>query len=721
MARCGRFTCWVRRTCAFIVAVLAGLAVVHPAAATVKYGPIEISGSVDTQNLFRASEIDEWQFIQDRNTALIRFEYDWLQSGKFLDRIDVPGIKRSKLYLLYRGTYDGFWGIAPGGRQVGVTRYDDKIGGPIQGNDFGTTSNNPNNSFAIPRTGAPSIPGCTTPPCPKSGLYTRTDGRARESLAFTNQLREGYIDLALTSLPLSFRLGRQQVIWGESDQFRLMDIINPLDTTWHLQQEEWDKIRVPLWLVKGIYDLGDLGPIANSFVELVWNPGDYQPGNKVEFLPAPWAVPIADPVRFGQIQVPDPNTDLGMLTPVFDLQGTSYRKGNFNRNPGDASAVGVRFHGVTDIPYINMSGFEFTLNYLWARGVGIGAAAGAPFGLKIDQITVNPTQVVLQNGGNPNQPAVGRPSMANPAALFAGSSVVPANVKAEFIHPYTHTLGATANYFEGNTNVVFRMETAYQFQAPFQSAALGDRENIQGLDPRLALKAPLGYTERNVWAGMLGFDRPTWIKFLNPRTTWFLTGQFFWSHQEGNGEQCFFRDPTTGKCEVEGTPLRGGVLTASARPYYAPNEKSAQWNAATRNGFGVWYNGPFAGLTERTQTACSGANPNSPCSPGKGVANNLLGNDDRILTWEGLFTLAATSFYWGGTFVPFVAMAIDPFNRNILFQLKFDYFLTNNLIIQPQAKFFNDLGSGRPSLDPWGAGGLNARRDEVGFKVTYQF
>ena len=32
---------------------------------------------------------------------------------------------------------------------------------------------------------------------------------------------------------------------------------------------------------------------------------------------------------------------------------------------------------------------------------------------------------------------------------------------------------------------------------------------------------------------MIGFDRPTWIKWLNPRTTWFITGQFFWSYVNG--------------------------------------------------------------------------------------------------------------------------------------------------------------------------------------------
>ena len=31
----------------------------------------------------------------------------------------------------------------------------------------------------------------------------------------------------------------------------------------------------------------------------------------------------------------------------------------------------IRFHGVTDIPLVHMQGFEFTANYLYARGRGI--------------------------------------------------------------------------------------------------------------------------------------------------------------------------------------------------------------------------------------------------------------------------------------------------------------------------------------------------------------
>jgi hypothetical protein len=644
-------------------ALMLVVALTPPARATLKYGPIELSGSVDSQTLIRTSQIDNWQFIQNRNTGLLRLDYDWLQNGKLVERFETPFIKRSKLYVLYRGVYDSFWGIAPGGAQKGVTGFDDMVGGPIIGNKIGNTTTNCGGGFS---------------PCPHPGVYSRIQSEGRNALAFENTLREAYIDFALTDAPLSFRLGRQQVIWGESDQFRLMDIINPLDTTWHLQQEEWDKIRIPLWLLKTIWDVGDVGPFSNAFMELVLNPGDFQAGNKLQYLPKPWAIPMADPTRAGQIQLASPDQPI-LLTPVFDLHGTSVRQGNFTRSIAEAGEVGVRWHSVSDIPLINLQGLEYTFNYYLGRSRGIGAVAGAPLALDIKSVTVPDTFIPV----NAFKQADGSP------ALFSGRPVFPANVSAEYRMPYTSIFGTTANYFEGNTNTVFRMEQAYQIDAPMQSASFQDRAPIKRQNGQLlpGSYAPLGYTTRDLWAGMLGFDRPTWIKWLNPRTTWFLTGQFFWSYVNGGH-----------------SALRGSILSAGEQPYFTPKNNASLPANLKHNGVGQWTNGQFAGQVERTQN-----------STFKG------GTADNFRQWEMLATMAATSFYVGGTIVPFVAIAIDPVNRNLLSQMKLDYFLTNNLITQFRLNLYSDLGSHKTSIDPWGAGGLNARRDEVGVKITYQF
>ena len=329
-------------------------------------------------------------------------------------------------------------------------------------------------------------------------------------------MREAYIDLARADipedwgttgkvlsylLPNSSRLGRQQVIWGESDQFRLMDVINPLDTTWHLQQEEWDKIRIPLWLIKGIWDIGDLGPISNAFTEVVWNPGDFQPGNKVEFLPAPWAVPIPNPVRGGQIQVADPNSPASALTPIFNLQGTSYPQGRFPPRPGR------RERHRHPLPWRHRHSLRQHAGVRVHRQLPVRARPRHRRGGRIavrledqqDQRQSRPN-VLLQDG------TAGRPTATNPAATFAGSPAIPANVTAEFIHPYTHIFGMTANWFEGNyTNTVFRMEMAYQLGAPFQSAYLKDRVNIDRFLPGPAGAARLHQARR---VGRHGRVRP---------------------------------------------------------------------------------------------------------------------------------------------------------------------------------------------------------------------
>src|SRR5215471_13496092 len=45
-----------------IAALLAVIVFPWPAHATLKYGPIQLSGSVDSQSLFRTAEIDQWQW-----------------------------------------------------------------------------------------------------------------------------------------------------------------------------------------------------------------------------------------------------------------------------------------------------------------------------------------------------------------------------------------------------------------------------------------------------------------------------------------------------------------------------------------------------------------------------------------------------------------------------------------------------------------------------------
>ena len=85
-----------------------------------------------------------------------------------------------------------------------------------------------------------------------------------------NEFRELYVDLRKG--PLFLRLGKQQIVWGESDGLRLADIINPLDLRAHYLLENWEDIRIGLPAIRSIYTVN-----PKLDLELVWVPVTFEP------------------------------------------------------------------------------------------------------------------------------------------------------------------------------------------------------------------------------------------------------------------------------------------------------------------------------------------------------------------------------------------------------------------------------------------------------------
>ena len=84
-------------------------------------------------------------------------------------------------------------------------------------------------------------------------------------------LWEGYADITFDRM--YWRLGKQIVSWGETDLFPMLDRINPLDNTYGGMFEDLDDRRMPLWMIKGIYNLGGVGPVQSLSLEGFYNPG----------------------------------------------------------------------------------------------------------------------------------------------------------------------------------------------------------------------------------------------------------------------------------------------------------------------------------------------------------------------------------------------------------------------------------------------------------------
>ncbi|MGH7822251.1 MAG: hypothetical protein ACREQ9_21015, partial [Candidatus Binatia bacterium] len=225
-----------------------------------------------------------------------------------------------------------------------------------------------------------------------------------------------------------------------------------------------------------------------------------------------------------------------------------------------------------------------------------------------------------------------------------------ARVPAEFYYPYVNVWGFSMNYFEEFTSAVYTLEATYTKGLP-----------ISTLNP-----FGNGLKKKDVVLGAFNLDRPTWIRFLNRRSTILLIGQLNFNWIRGHEE------------------IRP---TGTVNPATMVEEFDGD-----------------VGL------------PNSKAIPEFVDGNPRL---DRLKELELLSIFAATTFYKGGTVAPLLAVVPDWANAPAIgFIASLDYYPTNNIIISPVLRIFTNFG--RIVDEPWGVGRLS-QWDEVQLKLTYQF
>ncbi len=610
--------------CAAIALCLAGA---RPAGATLMYGDVQISGNVETQNLIRLGNSFDFDPVQQRNTFRLQYEHRLVKKGRLLNGVaSIPFLKDVDFFAYYRGVYDSIYDIAPGG----LLRAQDGS---------------------------------------RAGRIGDTRGGARSDVAFENVLREIYLDVKTTG-PLSFRIGRQQIVWGTAINYRALDQNNALDLTWHLQQEAgflgrvgFSELRVPNWAVKALANLGSVGPIGDVYVEAYDMPFGFTP-TELRLLPSPWSVPLRNPLRGGLVvdaaealAFPvgqglllfqpcfdttgntQPNLTAGPdfsranetgLCPTPGLPQTSFRRGVYGRNdPWDTNQVGARVGGIAP------GGVEFSVNYIYRRSPGLGLPTSAS----------NKTHVgVLRGGAALNMVQIAPHETTD--LLTARTTFVSGYVRVpvEFYYPYIHIYGASLNYAEDWLDTVLNLEAVYIQDVPIGNA-----------DP-----TGNGIQKKNIVAGAFNVDRPVWIHWLNKKSTFTAIAQlnFVWSPE-------FERYRT----DAAGQPLGGDVGT-----------------------------------------------PNSTLVPG---AFRDLNTVDKLNRVELVSIFALTTFYRGGTVIPLFAWISDWGNApSMEFLLAVDYYLTNNLFVEPGIKIITNFG--RNVDDPFGVGRLS-EWDELGLRMVYQF
>ena len=135
------------------------------------------------------------------------------------------------------------------------------------------------------------------------------DGFDDNHLRTDANIREGYVDVSQG--PIFFRLGKQNLSWGETDVMRLLDNINPLDDSFGGIFEDLDDRRIPLEMARGSFNFGDVGPIKSLTLEGFWVPGSLDP----TVAPvAPYGSPYSLPA-------PTPSTN---VEPDHDMDNSRY-------------------------------------------------------------------------------------------------------------------------------------------------------------------------------------------------------------------------------------------------------------------------------------------------------------------------------------------------------------------------------------------------------------
>src|SRR5262249_38808029 len=143
--------------------------------------------------------------------------------------------------------------------------------------------------------------GClTTNPATGASLNILAARRHLRQLGTDRErLFQAYVEGSVGNLFVRF--GRQILAWGETDGFRLLDNINPVDSSFGGFLISLDERRVPLDMLRAQYFLGDFGPVSESFIEFygaVDNKVGYSPGTPAG---SPWALPnLGDPSRTTQ-------------------------------------------------------------------------------------------------------------------------------------------------------------------------------------------------------------------------------------------------------------------------------------------------------------------------------------------------------------------------------------------------------------------------------------
>lgn len=430
-----------------------------------------------------------------RNTLQIEAEKTYKSSGSF-SNISLSGTFR----LSYDGVYDlndeDFGKKA--GRSISLENIAAGAGATVP---FGEglalpfsfdTANNPNEGMVVlgehlHATDGGVAFGVPVRPCDTdsrgciSGYLSRDiqELRSQELNDRLDFIRELYVDFDFNldnGHIISTRLGKQQVIWGRTDLFRVLDVINPVDYSRNNIYDELEDIRIPMWILKTDYRMGATDTFDDLNLQLIWNFDRFRP-NDLGQCGQPNVIVDAGCFFRGMNNLWEnggtvSNFAGGVAATDFGPGQIGIRQANLPSWSLSNTQVGLKFEGV-------LGDLGFSLNALSYRSQMPSLRAG----------------IQAQNG-------------------FTGEVAVwPTLIAFDIEFPRVTLVGGSMDYYSQSIDTVFRIEAAHTSGEEFANTLRSDL-----------------FSESDVLRYVVGADKNIFIPFLNDKRAFLFSGQIFGQH-----------------------------------------------------------------------------------------------------------------------------------------------------------------------------------------------
>ncbi|MAC32854.1 MAG: DUF1302 domain-containing protein [Haliea sp.] len=301
-------------------------------------------------------------------------------------------------------------------------------------------------------------------------------------------IRELYIEGSIPTgdySELFLRIGKQQVIWGRTDLFRVLDIINPVDFSRHNIYDELEDIRIPQWIATAEYRWGATEVFDDINLQVVWNFDEFRPN------------------ALGQGGSPYAILDAGSF---FRGMNTCWEYGCTVSNFVPAGALGLDDPGFLAA--------DFAPGVLGIRQVDLPSwkPSNTQGGIKLEGV-YRDVGFSLNYYHFFQQLPVLRGDIPSMNAFTGEIADWDHMIAFDIGFPEVDLFGASLDFYVDAIKSVFRIETAYTTGEEF----------VNTLEPDL-------YSDSDMFRWVVGWDRNTFIPFLNENRAFLISAQVFGEH-----------------------------------------------------------------------------------------------------------------------------------------------------------------------------------------------